>query len=36
MTIAIYDNGKVMKTAQPVSTIGVDGWVSFAGRRSRP
>ena len=29
MTIAIYDGGKVLKTAQPESTIGVDGWVSF-------
>jgi hypothetical protein len=29
LTIAVYDNGKVIKTAQPVSTIGVDGWVSF-------
>jgi hypothetical protein len=29
MTIAVYDKGKVIKTAQPVSTIGYDGWVSF-------
>ena len=29
MTIAIYDRGKVVKTAQPSSVIGVDGWVSF-------
>jgi hypothetical protein len=29
MTIAVYDNGRVIKTAQPVSTIGADGWVSF-------
>jgi hypothetical protein len=29
LTIAVYDNGKVVKTDQPVSTIGVDGWVSF-------
>jgi cellulase (glycosyl hydrolase family 5) len=29
MTIAIYDNGKVKKTAQPTSVIGADGWVSF-------
>jgi hypothetical protein len=29
MTIAVYDNGKVIKTAQPTSVIGPDGWVSF-------
>lgn len=29
MTIAIYDKGKVIKTAQPVSVTGADGWVSF-------
>jgi hypothetical protein len=29
MTIAVYDKGKVIKTAQPVSTLGVDGWISF-------
>jgi hypothetical protein len=29
MTIAIYDNGRVIKTAQPTSVIGPDGWVSF-------
>jgi Glycosyl hydrolases family 39 len=29
MTIAIYDKGKVIKTAQPLSVIGFDGWVSF-------
>jgi Cellulase (glycosyl hydrolase family 5) len=29
MTIAVFDGRKVMKTAQPVSTIGRDGWVSF-------
>ena len=29
MTIAVYDKGKVIKTAQPVATIGADGWVSF-------
>jgi hypothetical protein len=29
MTIAIYDGARVLKTAQPVSTIGIDGWVSF-------
>src|SRR4029453_4221645 len=28
MTIAVYDNGKVLKTAQPTSVIGPDGWVS--------
>lgn len=30
MTIAVYDKGKVIKTAQPASVIGFDGWVSFA------
>jgi hypothetical protein len=29
MTVAIYDKGKVIKTAQPVSVLGVDGWVTF-------
>jgi len=29
MTIAIYDRGKVLKTAQPISTVGSDGWVTF-------
>jgi hypothetical protein len=29
LTIAVYDGRRVLKTAQPVSTIGVDGWVSF-------
>ena len=29
MTIAVYDGTRVIKTAQPVSTIGMDGWVSF-------
>ena len=29
MTIAIYDGSKVLKTAQPVSVIGSDGWVTF-------
>jgi hypothetical protein len=29
MTIAVYDNGRVIKTAQPASTIGSDGWISF-------
>jgi hypothetical protein len=29
MTIAIYDHGRVIKTAQPTSVIGPDGWVSF-------
>jgi hypothetical protein len=29
MTIAVYDRGRVIKTVQPVSTIGPDGWVSF-------
>jgi hypothetical protein len=29
MTLAIYDRGKVVKTAQPVGVIGTDGWVTF-------
>src|SRR5207244_6818838 len=29
LTVAVYDRGRVIKTAQPVSTIGPDGWVSF-------
>jgi len=29
MTIAVYDRGKVVKTAQPVGVLGSDGWVSF-------
>jgi len=29
MTISIYDNGKLLKTGQPVSVLGSDGWVSF-------
>jgi hypothetical protein len=29
MTIAVYDGSRVLRTAQPVSTIGPDGWVSF-------
>jgi hypothetical protein len=29
MTIAVYDGRRVVKTAQPASTIGFDGWVSF-------
>jgi hypothetical protein len=29
LTIAIYDNDKLMKTAQPTATVGSDGWVSF-------
>jgi hypothetical protein len=29
MTIVVYDRSRVIKTAQPVSTIGPDGWVSF-------
>ena len=29
MTIAIYEKGRVIKTAQPASSIGADGWVSF-------
>jgi hypothetical protein len=29
MTITIYDGSKVLKTAQPVSVIGYDGWVTF-------
>jgi hypothetical protein len=29
ITLAVYDKGRSIKTAQPVSTIGADGWVSF-------
>jgi Cellulase (glycosyl hydrolase family 5) len=29
MTIAVYDKGKVLKTAQPTSVLGIDGWVTF-------
>jgi len=29
LTVAVYEKGKVIKTAQPVSTIAADGWVSF-------
>ncbi len=29
LTVAVYEKGKVIKTAQPVSRIGADGWVSF-------
>ncbi len=29
MTIAVYDGAREVRTAQPVSTIGRDGWVSF-------
>ena len=29
MTIAIYDGRRLLRTAQPVSTIGPDGWVQF-------
>ena len=29
MTIAVYDNGKVINSSQPTSVIGPDGWVSF-------
>jgi cellulase (glycosyl hydrolase family 5) len=29
MTIAIYDGRRLLRTAQPVSTIGQDGWVQF-------
>jgi hypothetical protein len=29
MTIAVFDNGKEIKSAQPVSILGVDGWVQF-------
>src|SRR5262245_7678098 len=29
MTIAVFDNGKEIKTAQPVSILGIDGWVQF-------
>jgi Cellulase (glycosyl hydrolase family 5) len=29
MTIAVYDGRKLLRTAQPVSSIGRDGWVQF-------
>ncbi len=29
MTIAVYDGGRVIKTAQPVAAMGPDGWVTF-------
>jgi Cellulase (glycosyl hydrolase family 5) len=29
MTVAVYDRGKSIATAQPLSVIGIDGWVSF-------
>ncbi len=29
LTVAVYDNGKRTKTAQPLATIGSDGWVAF-------
>jgi hypothetical protein len=29
MTVDVYDRGKVISTSQPLSTIGIDGWVSF-------
>jgi hypothetical protein len=29
MTIAIYDGRRLLRSAQPVSTIGQDGWVQF-------
>jgi hypothetical protein len=29
MTIAVYDGRRLLRTQQPVSTIGQDGWVSF-------
>jgi hypothetical protein len=29
MTIAVYDGRRLLRTAQPVSTIGQDGWVQF-------
>jgi Cellulase (glycosyl hydrolase family 5) len=29
MTISVYDNSKLVKTEQPVSVLGPDGWVSF-------
>ncbi len=29
LTIAVYDRGKVLTTAQPLATIGLDGWISF-------
>jgi hypothetical protein len=29
MTVAVYDGTKAIKTAQPVASVGADGWVSF-------
>jgi hypothetical protein len=29
MTIAVYDGRRLLRTQQPVSSIGTDGWVSF-------
>jgi hypothetical protein len=29
MTVAVYDGRRVLRTAQPVSSIGQDGWVQF-------
>jgi hypothetical protein len=29
MTIAVYDGRRLLRTAQPVSSIGQDGWVQF-------
>jgi Cellulase (glycosyl hydrolase family 5) len=29
MTIAVYDGGRLLRTQQPVSSIGQDGWVQF-------
>ncbi len=29
LTLAIYDNGRLVKTAQRLSQIGFDGWVTF-------
>jgi hypothetical protein len=29
MTIVVYDGRRLLRTAQPVSTIGADGWVSL-------
>ncbi len=29
LTLAVYDNGRETKTAQPLTTIGADGWISF-------
>jgi hypothetical protein len=29
LTLSIYDNGRLQKTAQRLAQIGVDGWITF-------